>query len=304
MKFTFKGSVTLSISLDKDNPKKAVFIVKDTGIGILENDKGQLFTMFGTIKQQNKRINTQGVGLGLTIASGLVEALSQDGQGNKEKIEFDSTYGKGTQFWFKVHIYPVDGVDLSPENDFYGDEESGVFDSREFKELSTAVYRSPEGNMRRYSSPDTKRLKGIQDIGKGLALNKRPQTRRRNVLIVDDVPLNLTAVEFTLKKLGFESTKAFHGKEAFGLLKKEETKFCLVLTDIQMPIVDGMEMSKEITGMIQRKEMEEIPVVCLTAKRVTEKEEKYYKRFGIKHALEKPLVEEEMKNVFEKLGLL
>jgi len=106
-----------------------------------------------------------------------------------------------------------------------------------------------------------------------------------------------------LRKLGFESTKAFNGKEAIGLLKKNP-KFCLVLTDIQMPIMDGMEMSKEITGMIERKEMDEVPIVCLTANRITEREERYYKRFGIKYALEKPLVEKEMKSVFEKLGLL
>jgi len=52
-----------------------IFSVKDTGVDIHESDRSKLFKMFGTLAQKSKSINVQGVGLGLTIASGLVEAL-------------------------------------------------------------------------------------------------------------------------------------------------------------------------------------------------------------------------------------
>lgn len=48
--------------------------VKDTGIGISEEDKPKLFKMFGKL-QSSSTINTTGIGLGLNICKNLVEAL-------------------------------------------------------------------------------------------------------------------------------------------------------------------------------------------------------------------------------------
>lgn len=42
--------------------------VKDTGIGIKNEDKPKLFKMFGSIKDEKKKINTKGIGLGLVIS--------------------------------------------------------------------------------------------------------------------------------------------------------------------------------------------------------------------------------------------
>ena len=44
------------------------FSVKDTGIGISQTDQEKLFKLFGRIEQIDSSINTDGVGLGLTIA--------------------------------------------------------------------------------------------------------------------------------------------------------------------------------------------------------------------------------------------
>ena len=48
---------------------KLKFSIEDTGIGIKEEDMGNLFKMFGTIQQFTDEVNPQGIGLGLTICN-------------------------------------------------------------------------------------------------------------------------------------------------------------------------------------------------------------------------------------------
>lgn len=49
-------------------PNQIKVSVIDNGIGIKENDKDKLFKLFGSIKNEKKRINTNGIGLGLVIS--------------------------------------------------------------------------------------------------------------------------------------------------------------------------------------------------------------------------------------------
>jgi len=46
--------------------------VADTGLGIKEEDKNKLFKLFGSIKNEQKKINTKGIGLGLVICRLIV----------------------------------------------------------------------------------------------------------------------------------------------------------------------------------------------------------------------------------------
>jgi len=75
-KFTFVGGVTINVDLeDERDPSRVRFSIKDTGVGIKKADQAKLFKMFGRIKQQDRRINTHGVGLGLTISNTLAQLL-------------------------------------------------------------------------------------------------------------------------------------------------------------------------------------------------------------------------------------
>lgn len=60
------------------------------------------------------------------------------------------------------------------------------------------------------------------------------------ILVVDDEKDILRALEFILSREGYSVTTAVSGEEAIELLKKEE--FDLVLTDLRMPGMDGMEV--------------------------------------------------------------
>ncbi|MEN6308341.1 MAG: response regulator [Anaerohalosphaeraceae bacterium] len=70
------------------------------------------------------------------------------------------------------------------------------------------------------------------------------QTASAKVLIIDDVPENRALVEILLKKMGHKTGFATNGLEAVELCKKE--KFDVLLMDIQMPVMDGLEATKQI----------------------------------------------------------
>ena len=66
LKFTFKGSIRVHISYEFTSDELLV-TVRDTGIGIKEEDRQKLFDMFCRI-ETSLSINTSGIGLGLSIS--------------------------------------------------------------------------------------------------------------------------------------------------------------------------------------------------------------------------------------------
>ena len=101
-KFTFKGGVTIRVDLVSQNPLRVRFSVNDTGIGIKKEDQEKLFKMYGKIEQQDKKINTHGVGLGLTISNTLATLLNPT---ENKGIQVESEVDVGTSFSFVVESH-------------------------------------------------------------------------------------------------------------------------------------------------------------------------------------------------------
>ncbi|GAB7193170.1 hypothetical protein NUM3379_38790 [Kineococcus sp. NUM-3379] len=80
------------------------------------------------------------------------------------------------------------------------------------------------------------------------------------VLLVDDRPENLLALEAILQGLGHRLLRAGSGEEALKQLLSEEVS--LILLDVQMPGMDGFETAEHIK---QREKTRDIPIVFLTA---------------------------------------
>ena len=67
------------------------------------------------------------------------------------------------------------------------------------------------------------------------------------VLVVDDFENTRFIIEFTLKRYGYEVLKAANGKEALVLL--DGRAIDLIITDYNMPQMNGMELTKEVRKM-------------------------------------------------------
>ena len=112
---------------------------------------------------------------------------------------------------------------------------------------------------------------------------------RINVLLVDDKPENLLALEGILKSLPVKLYSATSGNEALALVLEHD--FALVLLDVQMPEMDGLETAELMRGIEKTKN---IPIIFLTA---IHKDQKHiFKGFelGAVDYLFKPLTDTEI----------
>ena len=82
----------------------------------------------------------------------------------------------------------------------------------------------------------------------------------KTILIVEDEPKNMTLTRDLLKISGYETIEARDGKE--GVEKAKSTKPNLILMDIMMPKMDGLEATRIIKADIKTKH---IPVIALTS---------------------------------------
>src|SRR6476469_1175938 len=81
-----------------------------------------------------------------------------------------------------------------------------------------------------------------------------------SILIVDDVPANLMAMEAVLQPLGQRVVCARSGQEALRALLDEE--FAVILLDVTMPVMDGFETAELIR---ERNKTRGVPIIFLTA---------------------------------------
>ena len=103
----------------------------------------------------------------------------------------------------------------------------------------------------------------------------------KSVLIVEDNDINRLVISEAIEALGTTPTQAENGAEGFNQFKKQQ--FDVVLMDIQMPVLDGIEACK-----LMKKDNSKIPVVALTAN-VMADDKAIYTATGFDAVLEKPL---------------
>ena len=111
------------------------------------------------------------------------------------------------------------------------------------------------------------------------------------ILLVEDNRINQTIATNIVKQFGYEVDVAENGQLA--LEKIEQEQYDVVLMDIQMPVLDGVQTTKILRNTYTK---EELPIVALTAN-VTAEETVLYEEIGMNHHLSKPYVQEEMKKV-------
>ncbi len=201
VKFASKGEVIFHASLLKkeDGHVSIMLEVKDSGIGMSEKE---METIFESFKQREcgLRRSYGGLGIGLSITKGLIEAL-------KGSITIESEKGRGTTA--KVYL--------------------------DFQYIEQKLVESD--------------LSSLDDV-----------TEKLPVLIVEDNKVNQQILVKMLAKMGCDSIVANNGIEALAVL--EENKLSVILMDLQMPRMDGLECSRRIKAY--KDERKNIPIIAVT----------------------------------------
>ncbi len=107
-----------------------------------------------------------------------------------------------------------------------------------------------------------------------------------NVLVVDDERMNLVLVSKMIEHLGHKASTANSGAKALAALAKEP--FDLMLLDIMMPEVGGLETAKNIRAASDLGPMRDIPIYALTGLTQPE-DEQTFKDAGMNGLVAKPI---------------
>ncbi len=112
----------------------------------------------------------------------------------------------------------------------------------------------------------------------------------KRILVAEDNELNRLVIETTLRHYHVQLDFATNGQEAIDLLKEAETD--IVLMDVQMPVMDGIEATK-----VLREEMKlTLPIIALTAN-VLQGDREHYLASGMNDAIPKPFEEADLLEV-------
>jgi CheY-like chemotaxis protein/nitrogen-specific signal transduction histidine kinase/HPt (histidine-containing phosphotransfer) domain-containing protein len=138
----------------------------------------------------------------------------------------------------------------------------------------------------------TQRLRAI--VTRDVIVEDR-QRRGRSVLLVEDNATNRRVAELFLERAGCEVVLAADGGEALAALK--DRRVDLVLMDVQMPVMDGLEATRRIRQEIPGGAR--IPVVGLTANALKEQAEAC-RAAGMDDVIAKPIERERLEAVLER----
>ena len=233
IKFTEHGCIKITVRAEASEPDSAgrrrrQFYVEviDTGIGIDDLDVTRLFEDFSQADTSNSRKH-DGVGLGLAIVK---ESMSVMG-GNCGAHA--NVSGPGSTFWLRF-----DGPNVSGEQIAEADAEADkVFDD------ASRMTATPEEPV----------------VSSGA--DRASQTG--TVLVVDDNAVNRRILAQQVKRLGHHVELACDGQEAID--KTAEHDFLLVLMDLQMPGVDGLQAATAIRLRENRLGTVQVPIIAVTA---------------------------------------
>jgi signal transduction histidine kinase/DNA-binding NarL/FixJ family response regulator/HPt (histidine-containing phosphotransfer) domain-containing protein len=126
---------------------------------------------------------------------------------------------------------------------------------------------------------------------------KRNTEHSYRVLAVDDNSINLKVLNGFIDKLGHECIKVESGEEA--IIKLQEEYFDMILTDVNMHGISGLEMTKHIRAM-QHAELSAIPIVALTGNSGQEAVHECY-HAGMDDFILKPVNPKSLNGIFTKL---
>jgi signal transduction histidine kinase/DNA-binding response OmpR family regulator/PAS domain-containing protein len=352
VKFTEVGEVELKLSFEalENDRGRFTFSVRDTGIGIKEEQKQKLFKAFSQADSSTTR-KFGGTGLGLIISNLLVEKMGGI-------IRFESTYGEGSIFYFSIETRYKYGAKDTGKNELAlkkvlivddnannrlilehnfeqwnishksvdgGRSALEVLEEDHDFDLIIIDYHMPEMDgletirmirkkfdtfgeatpiLLLHSSSDDQSLRDeckklgvrfnlvkpvkakelyqfLKNLNKDL--HKPPQPNNPyteealkkpfNILVAEDVKMNMLLIKTLLQRIlpNAKMYEAYDGLEAVKITRHHDID--LVLMDVQMPQMDGLEATHQIREL-EKATGKHVPIVALTAGAFKEERER------------------------------
>lgn len=226
LKHTFEGSVSVSL---RERGDEVDLTVRDSGIGISEAEKDRVFERFHRVKGARARSH-EGTGIGLALVQELAKL-----HGGQVRVE--SEVGRGSSFTVTLKL----GRDHLPSERLSAGKTSAgaVLGATPYVEEALRWLPSPPGDER----PD-----------------EQPEGDRARILLADD---NADMREYVQKLLRSTWTveTASDGIEALELTRQR--RFDLLLADVMMPGLDGIELLRAVRSDPRTSTM---PVIMLSAR--------------------------------------
>ena len=242
---------------------KYEFCVKDTGIGMSEEFIAHIFEPFS--REQTSTVSgIEGIGLGMAIVKKIVDRMGGT-------IAVKSRQGKGTEviviLKFKVSSQPV---------------------ANEMRALSR-----PE-QMETFSEKEKAKQENLKEE------SLENPFKNKKILLVEDNELNREIAVELLKEAGFILDTAEDGTIAVEKMRTAKPgQYDLILMDIQMPIMDGYEATRQIRKL-ENPETANIPIVAITANAFEEDRQKALEA-GMNEHVSKPIDLERLLEVVKKV---
>ena len=369
VKFTEKGEVMLSVNSSPadDGKVELHFEVKDTGIGISQENLGKLFQFFTQVDSSTTR-HYGGTGLGLAISRRLVEMMGG-------KIWAESERGVGSTFHFTIccaasgpgsalmsmdsnlrgkRVIIVEGNQsvrnmLAKIVQSWGMEATALAAGKEALEnLEREIYdfvildailpdidgpllarqiRAKEwnnafivmishmgskverdGSVSGWLSKPVKprHLKSlfldlitpknneVKDAA-GLTISEPEKGIDLNILLAEDNPINQKVALSMLKHLGYRADIAVNGLDVLAALERKQ--YDVVLMDIQMPDMDGLDATRFIR---EQTKLEKQPCIIAMTAYALEGDREEFLNAGMNDYISKPIQIEELKQALER----
>lgn len=252
MKFTPEGG-TISIRLKSENDR-CILQVQDTGIGVVKEQIPHLFERFRQAEGSANR-SYEGSGLGLALVKELVEL--HGGQ-----VTVESVYGEGTTFslWLvtgNAHLPALQVLETPTElNTSRASVELADL------ELVDSTTDNIEDITRNFSPSIDTQDSALKTQQRQTAQQGEPlHTAGSSILVVDDNPDLRTYVSEIFRRNGYHVQTARNGYEGYGIAR--EIIPSLIVTDLMMPLVSGLEMIQMIRN---EEKLKGTPIILLTAK--------------------------------------
>ncbi|WP_052521540.1 hybrid sensor histidine kinase/response regulator [Agreia bicolorata] len=263
VKFTSSGEVRLIVSRGVQNDAIR-FEVTDTGPGIEPDQVTRLFEPFTQSDESTTRVHG-GTGLGLSICQSLVGMMGG-------LIEVESEPGRGSRFWFEIVMEASAAQNEAAQNE-------------------VAQNEAAQNQAAQADTADASLVATTTEPA-------RPLSRPLRVLIAEDNPTLQLLSTRLVAKLGHVASTVSNGEAAVEAVERE--RYDVVLMDVHMPILDGLDATRRIRSADAS--IAQPYIIALTAGATTRDREDCFAA-GVDAYISKPFTSEDLRHAFLSVEL-